>query len=570
MDSTKRARQDSGWTLSSITLPSLSRAETLYTTRTKEAPSTASTRSAASEASAAHAPNHHNRDGKDCLDVEVEGDTVTNKGPSADCHSDITTALHHGYLQHQRQHQHQHQYQQANHACDAFRHVVAVGARELAASPLPETSHSNNLDTEDASVSSLSIASVSAATFSLDDAAAPHLHASCLIASSPNTSMKRTRHSENLNSLSRIVDPTSPVTTQVNSPVTVHSSLDQRAVHDLHLSNDGGEKRQDDVAGSCQQADMEQWRRIRPQDRKQEDLLLDGQGQLPPGPRLPLHLQDVPHRKRVATTYADFSKGPFYFPLLVDGELNQMLSIVTYAARMQELNHVLDTQSSFADPMPVYRLTAISTFTAWTILFLVATAVRLTVLLPATLPFTFPDAAGLLLALAGLAACAYAVRWTHTRASCGYVDALRNLLMKYTLIDAHHALVWRLHTTYPAPAARAVGPAGKREVGGSRAPWLAVRPVLPLVWVTVHREAYSLVVRDGGFVMRPPAPVRLSVETRREDVEEGLPEGWEVDEMFVRHWVENLDIDAREGRPQSIAYSSFYEGEFEGIVSSRS
>ncbi|KAJ3404330.1 hypothetical protein HDU80_002971 [Chytriomyces hyalinus] len=265
-----------------------------------------------------------------------------------------------------------------------------------------------------------------------------------------------------------------------------------------------------------------------------------------------------PTKRKIASIHCNTSKAPFFFDIgIPTRELADYISMVTFAARMQELNHVLEEQATLADYAPMYRLGALVAVTVWTAACSIFLSLRLAPSISAGVAFGTMDILAISAGIVGFLAGAFAVKWSFLKDGCEYMRTLKSLQMKYTLIDAHHGLVWRLHWSYQPlqrPRSDASDPESAKndhdvelEKATINPPWLSTRPVLPDLWVTVQKETYSLVARDGGFVMRPPLSSSTVQNTPRESFESridlGVPADWEVNgHGNVSGWVEQVDL----------------------------
>ncbi|KAJ3237108.1 hypothetical protein HDU81_009988 [Chytriomyces hyalinus] len=265
-----------------------------------------------------------------------------------------------------------------------------------------------------------------------------------------------------------------------------------------------------------------------------------------------------PTKQKIASIHCNTSKAPFFFDIgIPTRELADYISMVTFAARMQELNHVLEEQRTLADYAPMYRLGALVAVTVWTAACSIFLSLRLAPSISGGVTFGIMDILAISAGIVGFLAGAFAVKWSFLKDGCEYMRTLKSLQMKYTLIDAHHGLVWRLHWNYrpvQRPRSGTSDPECAKndrdfdtETATIHPPWLSTRPILPDLWVTVQKETYSLVARDGGFVMRPPLSSSTVQNTPRESfesrIELGVPADWEVNgHGNVSGWVEQVDL----------------------------
>ncbi|KAJ3015133.1 UNVERIFIED_CONTAM: hypothetical protein HDU68_012873 [Siphonaria sp. JEL0065] len=315
---------------------------------------------------------------------------------------------------------------------------------------------------------------------------------------------------------------------------------------------------------------------------------------------LPLTPSPEPHSTEPFVLYMDPTHAPHFFTSQMPSNLNGKLAISTYAARIQELNQVIvNSQATLVDYTPVYRLTSLVFLVTWTSLVSIFVALRITA--SSVAPWAGLDTVGIIFGVFITAISILFVRWSFERQPLQYLEHLRCLLRKYTLIDAHNGLIWQLHASIRYPIPKVITSFDSKQAYVQKLhhsgvvdqeqnqllPRFQFTPTKPVVWLSIEQQEFELIVSRGSFLMRPPSKAQRRQDTtttnattlrniERIGVLGGVDDGMIVLEMepemeFVKEWADGLVVvPGADVRPVSLFCESILENEscvdgFEGV-----
>ncbi|KAJ3138777.1 hypothetical protein HK100_012315 [Physocladia obscura] len=237
-------------------------------------------------------------------------------------------------------------------------------------------------------------------------------------------------------------------------------------------------------------------------------------------PRIPVSFAESHNAPNSLVVYLDPDNTPEYFHTPLPEFLGGKIAVATYTTRLHELNRILSTASSLCDYGPIYRLSSVAALITWTATVTALSSIRFTTDFATS--WGFVDSVGVLIAFIVGCVAIYSVKVAFSKKSFEYLEPLKYLMRKYTLIDAHHHLVWQLHVTtaFRMPSSpstadinflRQLQDMGECGVGEDSfvVPSMGVRPVRPTIWFSVEEHEFEVVVdrragSRGGFVIRPP------------------------------------------------------------------
>ncbi|KAJ3293677.1 hypothetical protein HDU79_012045 [Rhizoclosmatium sp. JEL0117] len=227
----------------------------------------------------------------------------------------------------------------------------------------------------------------------------------------------------------------------------------------------------------------------------------------------------VPDWDEPLIAYMDPERLPICFSDIMPAELEGTLAVATYSARIRELNAVIASEPSLSDYTPVYRAASLAVLTLWTTTSAVVFGIRSTTL--ALSPWYLMDTLLAFVSVIGFVMALLLVRHSFKMRPLEYLEKLRSLMHRYTLIDAPHHLIWQLHTCIGSHVSHQVFGSSlfKQQyikqlhhagVGFTDShmpiPTVSLFPVKPVVWFSVEKQEYELVVESSGnFVISPPA-----------------------------------------------------------------